>query len=61
MNLKELIQDYLLKVGNNTNYIVEKIEVKRKNHNQYLRVSYTCELKDGTIYEVDKDIRIEAL
>ena len=61
MNLKELIQDYLLKVGNNTNYIVEKIEVKRKNHNQYLRVSYTCRLKDGTIYEVDKNIRIEEL
>ena len=61
MNLKELIQDYLLKVGNNTNYIVEKIEVKRKNHNQYLRVSYNCRLKDGSRYEVDKDIRIEEL
>ena len=61
MNLKELIQAHLKKTGGNTNYIVEKIEVKRKNHNQYLRVSYNCRLKDGTIYEVDKDIRIEEL
>ena len=61
MNLKEFIQDYLLKVGNNTNYILEKIEVKIKNHNEYITVSYNCRLKDGPIYEVDKDIRIEEL